>query len=147
VEIKKLLWATDFSENAGLALPYVNSLSEKYGSEVHVIYVLEAWGDFGAWYGDYDQDEIEKIQVWAREKAEARLSRVCEEHLKGCRLYIRHIAVGDPAEEILKTAGQEKVDLLVLTTHGEKGRFHFGSVADQVVKHSSVPVITIPIKK
>lgn len=144
--LEKILWATDFSENAARALPYVNSLSSTYGSEVHVIYVLEAWGQFGAWYGDYDRDEIEKIQQWGMERAEKRLSEVCEQHLQGCPLYVRHIGVGDPAEEILKVAQEEKVDLVIMTTQGQKGRFHFGSVAEKVVRNSPVPVFTVPVK-
>jgi nucleotide-binding universal stress UspA family protein len=49
MEIKKILWATDLSENAGKALPLVTSLSERYQTEVHVVYVLEEVRHFGAW--------------------------------------------------------------------------------------------------
>ena len=146
MEFKKILWPTDFSENAAKALPYVTSLSEKYGTEIHVLYVLEAWGQFGSWYGEYDdQKEIDRIQNWAKETAEKRLSELCENHLSGCPLYIRHIAVGEPSEEILKLIDQEKVDLVLMATHGGKARFDFGNVADRVVKNASVPVLTIPV--
>ena len=146
MEFKKILWPTDFSENAAKALPYVTSLSEKYGTEIHVLYVLEAWGQFGAWYGEYeDQKEIDRVQNWAKETAEKRLSELCENHLSGCPLYIRHIAVGEPAEEILKLIDQEKMDLVLMATQGGKARFDFGNVADRVVKNASVPVLTIPV--
>jgi nucleotide-binding universal stress UspA family protein len=146
MEIDKILWPTDFSENAAKALPYVTSLSEKYGTEIHVLYVLEAWGQFGSWYGDYgDQKEIDRIQDWAKETAEKRLSKLCENHLSGCPLYIRHIAVGEPAEEILKLIDQEKVDLVLMATHGDKARYDFGNVAGRVVKNAPVPVLTIPV--
>lgn len=146
MEINKILWPTDFSENAAKALPYVTSLSEKYGTEIHVLYVLEAWGQFGSWYGDYgDQKEIDRIQDWAKETAEKRLGELCENHLSGCPLYIRHIAVGEPAEEILKLIDQEKVDLVLMATHGDKARYDFGNVAGRVVKNAPVPVLTIPV--
>jgi len=146
MEINKILWPTDFSENAAQALPYVTSLSEKYGTEIHVLYVLEAWGQFGSWYGDYgDQKEIDRIQDWAKETAEKRLGELCENHLSGCPLYIRHIAVGEPAEEILKLIDQEKVDLVLMATHGDKARYDFGNVAGRVVKNAPVPVLTIPV--
>ena len=64
MEIKKILWATDLSENAGKALPLVTSLSERYQTEVHVVYVLEELGHFGAWYGEFDRSEIEKCRNW-----------------------------------------------------------------------------------
>jgi nucleotide-binding universal stress UspA family protein len=146
MEMNKILWPTDFSENAAKALPYVTSLSEKYGTEIHVLYVLEAWGQFGSWYGDYgDQKEIDRIQDWAKETAEKRLGELCENHLSGCPLYIRHIAVGEPAEEILKLIDQEKVDLVLMATHGDKARYDFGNVAGRVVKNAPVPVLTIPV--
>jgi nucleotide-binding universal stress UspA family protein len=59
-------------------------------------------------------------------------------------LYIKHVAVGDPAQEILNLIENEKVDTVVLSTRGEKGNFRFGSVAEKVVKNSPVPVVTIP---
>ena len=41
MEVKKLLWPTDFSGSAEKALPFVQSLTEKYGTEIHVLYVIE----------------------------------------------------------------------------------------------------------
>ncbi len=52
---------------------------------------------------------------------------------------------GDPAEEILKYIAAQKVDLVIMGTHGRKGldRILFGSVATQVVQKSPAPVLTI----
>jgi nucleotide-binding universal stress UspA family protein len=65
--------------------------------------------------------------------------------LEGCPLYIKHIVIGDPANEILKFVDTEKVDMVVMASQGQKGHFSFGSVAEKVVKNSKVPVTTIPI--
>jgi nucleotide-binding universal stress UspA family protein len=146
MELKKVLWPTDLSDNAAAALPYVESLSEKYQTEVHVLYVIEELGYHEPWYGEFDKGHIEKIHQWEQKMAEKRLEQVCENSLKGCPLYIKHIAIGDPAQEILKYIDNEEPDILVMATHGRKGHFSFGSVADKVVKSSSVPVITVPIK-
>ena len=40
MELKKILWPTDFSENSAHALPYVGSLTEKYQTEIHLLYVI-----------------------------------------------------------------------------------------------------------
>jgi len=61
-------------------------------------------------------------------------------------LYIKHIATGDPAREILKLIDLEKVDLVVMASHGQKGNFRFGSVAEKVLKNSPVPVTMIPVE-
>jgi nucleotide-binding universal stress UspA family protein len=147
MDVKKLLWPTDFSKNAAQALPYVTSLTEKYQTEVHVLYVIDDLGHPGdPWYGDLDKSHTTKIHEWEKTKAGERLDEICENHLKGCPLYIKHIAVGDPAQEILKLVEKEKVDMVVLATHGRKGHFSFGSVAEKVVKNAPVPVVTVPIK-
>ena len=83
---------------------------------------------------------------YAEKSATKRLEQVCEKYLEGCPLYIKHIAIGDPAQEILKLIDKEKVDMVVMASHGEKGYYRFGSVTEKVVKNASVPVTTIPIE-
>ncbi len=144
MEFKKILWPTDFSGSSEKALPYVRSLTEKYNTEIHVIYVIEDIAHHKSWYGDFEQEHIEKILKWEEKTAKERLDQVCSSYLEGCPLYIKHIAVGDPAQEILKLAEKEKVDAVVMATRGLKGHFGFGSVAEKVVKNSAVPVITVP---
>ncbi len=145
MELRKVLWPTDFSANAEKALGYVTSLSEKYQTEVHVLYVIPELALHDSWYGEFDKSHIDKIQEWERKTAKKRLDQVCEQYLQGCPLYVKHIATGDPAEEIIKLVEREKMDMVIMASHGRKGRFHFGSVAEKVVKNSPVPVITIPI--
>ena len=144
MEVKKILWPTDFSKNAERALPYVTSLGEKYQTEVHVVYVIQELAYHEPWYGEFDRSHIEKIHEWEEKKAQERLDEICEGYLKGCPLYIRHIAIGDPAQEILKLIDTEKVDMVVMASHGRRGHFDFGSVAEKVVRSSPVPVVTIP---
>ena len=75
-----------------------------------------------------------------------RLDEICAKHLKGCPLYIKHVAIGDPAQEILKMIQKENVNMVVMASRGREGHFDFGSVAEKVVKNSSVPVVTIPVR-
>jgi nucleotide-binding universal stress UspA family protein len=147
MQVKKILWPTDFSKNAQQALDYVRSLTEKYDAEIHVLYVIEDIAHQKGWYGDFDKSRIDKLVEWENEKAKERLHQICTKYLEGCPLYIRHIAVGDPAQEILKLIEKEKVDMVVMATSGAKGNFSFGSVTDKVVKNSPVPVVSIPPDK
>ena len=146
MEVTKVLWPTDFSSSAEKALPYVTSLTQKYQAEIHVLYVIEDIAHHDSWYGDFDRSHVEKLMEWAEKSATKRLEQVCEKYLDSCPLYIKHIAVGDPAQEILKLIDKEKVDMVVMTSSGEKGLYRFGSVTEKVVKHSSVPVTVIPIE-
>ena len=146
MELKKILWPTDFSSSAEKALPYVTSLTKQYNAEVHVLYVIEDIAHHEAWYGEFDQTHIDKLMEWAEKSSHKRLNQICEKYLEGCPLFIKHVAVGDPAREILKLIDQEKIDTVVMASRGHKGHFEFGSVAEKVVKNSPVPVTTIPVE-
>ncbi|MGD8241846.1 MAG: universal stress protein [Desulfobacterales bacterium] len=141
--IKKILWPTDMSGRAQTALTYVNSLTERYQAEIHVLYVIE---DLTAhrWYGEFETDHVDKILKWEEKTAKKRLQQLCSDHLQGCPLYVRHVAVGEPAREILNLIEAEKMDMVVMASRGTQGHFAFGSVAEKVVKNSPVPVVTIP---
>ena len=56
------------------------------------------------------------------------------------------IAYGGAAEAILDYAKKNKVNLIVMSTHGRSGvsRWFFGSVAERVLRHSVIPVLIIP---
>jgi nucleotide-binding universal stress UspA family protein len=57
----------------------------------------------------------------------------------------KRVVSGDPAVEIVKAAGEEKADLIVMGTHGRKGLEYslFGSVAAKVVRDAPIPVLTV----
>lgn len=146
MDFQKILWPTDLSGSAKQALGYVQSLTEKLQAEIHVMYVIEDLTHHKGWYGDFDKGHIEKIIDWENQKAKERLDDICSKHLENCPLYIKHLAVGDPAQEILKLVAHENIDMVIMSTRGEKGHFSFGSVAEKVVKNAPVPVVTIPAK-
>jgi nucleotide-binding universal stress UspA family protein len=52
---------------------------------------------------------------------------------------------GEPAEKILEVAEDEKVDLIIMSTHGRSGfqQWVFGSVAHRVLVHSSIPILMV----
>jgi nucleotide-binding universal stress UspA family protein len=145
MELKRILWPTDLSGSAEKALPYVKSLTQKYNTEIHVLYVIENIAHHKGWYGDFEKSHIDKIVKWEEKTAKGRLEGICSDYLEGCPLYIKHIAVGDPAQEILKLVESEQIDTVVMSTKGEKGHFGFGSVTEKVLKNASVPVVTIPV--
>jgi len=145
--IKKILWPTDFSKSAAAALPYVNSLTQKLDAEVHVLYVIDDIARHAPWYGEFGKEHMNKIREWEEETAHEHLDEICKRHLEGCRLYVKHVAVGDPAQEILSFIQKENIDMVVMAKHGSKAHFAFGSVADKVVKHSPIPVVTIPVER
>lgn len=65
--------------------------------------------------------------------------------MQGCPNFQKKILFGDPAQEILRFIEAEIIGMVIMGTHGRKGLEHvlFGSVAENVVKMSPVPVLTI----
>jgi nucleotide-binding universal stress UspA family protein len=118
MEIKKILWPTDFYENSNAALPYVLSLTKKYGAEIYLLYVAEDLAGYGTWYGELTPSHIEKLHEWEIPHAEKKMEVICQKDLAGCPLFQKRVTVGDPAEEILNTVDKEGVDVVVMATHG-----------------------------
>ena len=146
MKIKKILWPTDFSSSAEKALDQVVSLTEKDQAERHVLYVIEDLAHHDEWYGAFEEDHARKVSDFSMKTAQQKLDQICEKYLDGCPLYIRHVAMGDPAVEILKLIEAEKIDLVVMASRGAKGQFPFGSVTDKIVRNSEIPVVTVPVK-
>ena len=142
VKADKILFPCDFSRNSSKILPYVLSIAEKYNSQVYILYVdeLHEWG--GHFIPHPSIDTLQKEALKAAEKA---MDKICEEQLQSCPNFQRKIVSGDPASEILKVVESEDIDMVVMGTHGRKGMEHaiFGSVAENVVKKSPVPVLVV----
>ena len=141
--IKKILFPYDLSQNAAKILPYVLSISKTYNSAIcllHVVHDLHKWGKV---YIPHPSMDV--FQKEASEEAKKALDKVCEEELKSCPNLETKVVSGDPATEILKTIEAEDIDLVIMGTHGRKGLEHviLGSVAENVVKKSTAPVMTI----
>ena len=73
MEIKKILWPSDLSGRAQHALNYVQSLTERYDAEIHVLYVITDLAHHRGLYGNFTQDHIDKIIAWENKKAKERL--------------------------------------------------------------------------
>jgi nucleotide-binding universal stress UspA family protein len=143
VEIKKILFPIDLTENSSKILPYVLSASEKYNSTIYLLHVVHDLLKWGHLY--IPHPSLDKFQKEALEGAKKAMDMVCEKELQSCPNFQRKVVSGDPAAEILKTIESEGIDLVIMGTHGRKGLEHtiFGSVAENIVKKSPVPILVI----
>jgi nucleotide-binding universal stress UspA family protein len=143
VKANKVLFPCDFTENSSKILPYVLSIAEKYNSQIYLLHVVQDLLKWGNVFIPHSSTEV--YQKEAMLGAEKAMNRLCEENLQGCPNFKRIIVSGDPASKILETIQSEGIDMVVMGTHGRKGLEHaiFGSVAENVVKKSPVPVLTV----
>jgi nucleotide-binding universal stress UspA family protein len=147
MEIKNILWPTDLSHHSAKALPHVNEVSKKFGSTVHLLYVVDDIRRFDHFYGDAPEGLLKGLQEAEFKSAEKLMQHVCEKDLDSCPAYVRHLRKGDPAQEILKLAEEENVDMIIMATQGagasEDHRLYFGSVAEKVSRQAKIPVLAV----
>ena len=149
IEIKKILFPCDLTTNGSKIIPYVLSVAEKYNSTIYLLHVVEDLHGLTPYpYPGLANDQ--KIHEKAAEKTllkkiEKMCDEVCDEHFQGCFNIRKIIVTGHPVAEILKVIESEDIDLIIMGTHGRSRMEHviFGSVAENVVKKSPVPVFTI----
>jgi nucleotide-binding universal stress UspA family protein len=143
LEIKKILFPCDLTVNSAKILTYVRSVSEKYGSTFYLFHVVEELSKWGNLYVPHASLDV--YQKEALEGAGKAMATFCEDNLRDCLNYEKKVAIGDPVAEILKAIDSEGIDLVIMGTHGRKGLEHtiFGSVAENVVRRSPVPVLTL----
>jgi nucleotide-binding universal stress UspA family protein len=78
--------------------------------------------------------------------AQAYLDRIAASWRGGVQEVEAHAVRGDPSAELVRLAGILPAELIVLATHGRSGvgRSIYGSVADEVVRHATTPVLLVP---
>jgi len=143
IEIKKILFPLDLTENMSKILPYVLSVSEKYNSLIYLLHVVQDLNKWGKLYVPHPSMNL--FQEEAIEVSKKAMDTICENQLQSCPNFQKKVVSGDAVDEILKVIESEDIDLLIMGTHGRKGLEHviFGSVAENVVKRSPVPVLII----
>ena len=143
--VRKILIATDGSEYTKNAVDYGIDLAKNTGAKLYAIYVVDtaAFASIpmdAAWESMYEllKQEGDEATKYVAEKAEA-------EGLSVERLTVE----GHPAEEIIKYADKNSVNLIVMGTLGKSGldRFLLGSVAEKVVRLSKIAVLVVRGKK
>jgi len=156
-KIKKILYATDLSENSAYAFRYAMNSAQKHGAKIHILHVMEEikTNILAAYYELEKLQEIrEKGKQEIKDRIQKRLETFCQRELMKdpeCRDLVAaaEVVEGDPAAEILRKADELGVDLVVMGTHGKGFLEHafLGSVAEKVLHRIKVPVLTIPIPK
>jgi len=142
-EFKKILFPVDLSESSPKLVPYVTTMAEKFGAEIHLLFVARVFQYFSGIYVPHPS--ISKFEDEIVEGAKKRLKEFTEEYFSDLPGTKAEVIAGDISEEILKYTESKGIDLLILGTHGRKGleKVVFGSVAERVAKASPVPVLLV----
>jgi nucleotide-binding universal stress UspA family protein len=166
VEIKRILYATDLSENARYAFAYAVSLADLYKATITFIHVLPEVPDLldKSVIGYISEERWEEIKSQNVEEAKEAIigkrrghpairdalhlfSENVRESREGDGFVTDDISVvrGNPVEEILKYSEDTNCDLIVMGTHGQGtlADAMIGSTARRVLRRSAKPVLVV----
>ena len=144
IEIKNILFPTDFSEAAEYAMRFAISFAQEYGAKLHVLHVVEDVGH--AIYFDLLQaPPLAQLLTQIEDRARTELERALPADISPPIEHECRLRRGIPFVQIVRAAAELKCDLVVLGTHGRNGLTHalFGSVAEKVVRKAPCPVLTV----
>jgi len=146
---KKVLFCTDFSENSDYAFEFAFGIAKRDEGLLYILHVIPHIPNQEMLRGYVSEDILRNIQKDLEQELEDNYK---EHYTKKIEDAVRFEVVtksGREDEEILKFAKDEKVDIIVVGTHGKTGIEHvfFGSVAEKVLRHSPFPLFVIPCKK
>ena len=145
MQIKTILFPTDFSNGARAAMDHAASLAKDYQAKLILLYVIQDIS-IAEWYipsslsvGDLVED--------MRKSAWQEMDKWFAEVSKQVKDVEKMVVRGVPFVEIIQTAKEKSADLIVIGTHGRTGIDHmlFGSTAEKVVRKASCPVLTVRI--
>ena len=148
MQIKTILVATDFSNDADAAVETAIELTKAFGAKLELFhaYHVEIPPIYAGFGGDFTRPE--DILGPIREGAEATMNRLVEEvAAKGVPVQGR-IAMDHASRAILEEAERVLADLIVIGTRGLTGLEHLvlGSTAERVLRLAHCPVMTVKAK-
>jgi nucleotide-binding universal stress UspA family protein len=135
---RKIMVGTDYASTSSGALDLASGLAHEYEAELVIAHAIEILIPA---YPIALMPEVTEIERQARQSLDAIVERVQTvwPRVTGALLW------GSPAEQVVRYAEDEHVDLLVVGTHGRHGpsRWLLGSVAEKVTRTAHVPVLTV----
>lgn len=144
IRLRRILFPTDFSENARAAQEYACAFAEQFRAELHILTVLHDVAPVLPEPGTLFITPVSNLDE-TRLSAEQAMSGLLDPKWEQANRVVRATRPGTPFLEIIRYARVQEIDLIVLGTHGRSGLSHvlLGSVAERVVRHAPCPVLTI----
>jgi nucleotide-binding universal stress UspA family protein len=147
IKYDTVLFCTDFSKNAQTAFPRAVDIARRYGAALHVLHVYYDAGHIAEFEMSSDTKTNGALMVHMKgTEMEKRLDDVCGEAEEALGApCVSKMTRGKPHDEIVRYAKEEKIDLIVMSSHGLTGLEHalFGSTAERVLRHSPCDVLVV----
>jgi universal stress protein A len=146
--MKKILVCTDFSENSVPARVLAIEFAKTFKAELILLHVVNSRLLGYPTFADRIPTDMALIQQNIEEGVTEELELLANDCKRDVPDVFAYSRSGAPAEEIVRFADEESVDLIVMGTHGWTGVRHLilGSTAENVVRTANCPVLTVRAK-
>jgi nucleotide-binding universal stress UspA family protein len=146
LNLKKILYPTDFSEYSLAALPYAVSIAKQNDAELYCLHVVDMPQEeylTSEYMVPLNVPHVPEDKVLRT--ARARMERFVTENLSEIVKVESRVLVGIPFVEIIRYARDQSIDLIVIGTHGHSAlaAMLLGTVAEKVVRKAPCPVLTV----
>jgi len=141
--MKKILVPCDFSKPAVNAFKFALRIAKETKATVHLLYVTEfpvmPVSDL-SFIGTFETAYIDEI----KEKTEKEFGKLNDQYNPGVKTVLK-IELGPTSKTIIDYIETEKIDLVIMGSHGASGlkEFFIGSNAEKIVRSSPVPVLVV----
>lgn len=141
--IHHILVPIDFSEPSKKALQYAVTYALQLKAHLELLYVVEPTiypADFS-----FGQVGFPNIEEELRKRGVEELQVLIRNEVKGRVPAVSSVRTGKPFYEINEYAWGNKIDLIIIATHGHTGVEHmlFGSTVEKVVRKAPCPVLVV----
>ncbi|MGB5745527.1 MAG: universal stress protein [Desulfobacterales bacterium] len=159
-DIKKILYATDLSENARYAFGYAVSLANSHDAKITVLHVVEELSSFArSMVADMLGENRLAVIKTEKEKEvisdlKTRLEEFCDDVSReqpGCPFVVDEtiVVTGHPVDQIVRQAEALDADLIVIGSHGGGGLADvtLGSTSRRVLRRCAKPVLVVRLQE
>ena len=139
---KKIVCPVDFSEFTDEIIEYGVSIAKKFDAEIHLLHIIPNLN----YFTPYESFLTPENLVAMERSIEREIEKDFEKTIKKIDMPVKKaIKTGVTFVEILDYIKTEKIDLVVMGTHGRSGFEHIllGSVAEKIIRRSPCPVLTV----
>jgi manganese transport protein len=139
IRYRRIGVAVEFEGGDDAVLVQAAALARLHGAEIVIVHVVEGIG--AAYYGAGTDDRESRVD---RARMEQLVEHLRREGLKAEGV----LGYGDPPEELVRIALEQRLDLLVLGTHGHRflADLALGQTVNPVLHRLSIPVLVVPTR-
>lgn len=143
MDIRRILVPFDFSEHSEKAFTWALAMAERWRARLLLLHVVPQPAYPPMLMGTYFN--VAEFEASLKEDVETRAKEFLGKTGTRTVQVDAKVLIGEPFGDICWIAEEEKVDLIVIGSHGRTGLSHvlLGSVAERVVRHASCPVLVV----